>query len=141
MKVTKSYIKQLVKEELSKVLKEGYGILDPEGALENFGMRTRVAIQDAFMERGFKGGRLRAVKSGANEFAIIIEFGVPGIPDEALVYFNVQQNKFYIAPPANTPHDDINQKIDKIKSEVEYAIEIDNRLINRGSGLPRKPLR
>ena len=143
MKVTKSYIKQLVKEELNRVLKENYGIQDSDGVLEKFDIRIREAVQDAFMARGFKGGSLKAIKSGPNDSVIIIDWGVSYSPEDPaedriinvpLVWLNQTKGEFYVdSQPAKTPHNDINKKIDALKSKIKGAVDTANMIAKRNS--------
>jgi hypothetical protein len=127
MKVTKSYIKQLVKEELNRVLNEKSGAIESSPELEKFSMRIREAASQAFEVSGLKAGRLKAIKDGARS-ALVIDFG-GSVPQEVLVYFD--GNQYSLAGSASTPDSGINQKIDGISSKLKGAVEASNREINR----------
>lgn len=130
MKVTKSYIKQLVKEELNKVLKENQGIADPDGVLQFFGAGIKEVVQDNFKDWPLRGGALSARKDG-HDYVIVIEFG-GGIPSEPLVYLNPNTNMLSIPEkPAKTENENANKKINDMKSKMKRVVELDNLAMQR----------
>ena len=134
MKLTKETLKQLIKEELEAVMSEesseGSGMIEDfpgerhQGAREKFTMPFIKAATQAYRERGFKGGKLFAMKTHHYnpQYSIMIHFG-GGQGGYALVHFDEDLGLYqYDQTTPDTGNDDIDKKIEAMQSKMRPVV-------------------
>ena len=118
MKLTKETLKQIIKEELNKVLNEVDTSFVQTPELAEIGTQAQEIISLAFKNSGLPAGRLTVVNDGPRT-VIALDFS-GGNPLEPIAILD--GGKYSIAPGnPGTPHKKINEKIQKMKEAIISA--------------------